>query len=152
MPTAPFSRSPRIPLPPALRLRNLQQEIELVQSQLIYAGEIPVERLTLNPYRVRTTVEQEAIDSLAKSVAEIGLLQPIVVHRNPEVAGWYQIVIGERRWLACQKLGKKTIPAEVVEAKDEDMALLSFAENYLREPLTDREVYLALKDSRDSSE
>lgn len=148
----PFSRSPRIPLPPALQLRKLQQEIELVQSHLISAGEIPVERLTINPYRVRMTVEQEAIDSLAKSVSEVGLLQPIVVRRNPEVAGSYQIIIGERRWLAFQKLGKKAIAAEIIEAKDEDMARLSIAENHLREQLTDREIYVALKNSQESSE
>jgi ParB family chromosome partitioning protein len=76
-------------------------------------------------------VEDVGLDDLAKSIAEKGLLNPVTVSHN--VDGTYGLIVGQRRFLACKKLGWKTIPAIIREvADDTDATTLSLIENVQR--------------------
>lgn len=95
--------------------------------------QIPLDAIVPSPFQPRTVVEEEALAELAASIASSGLLQPIVVRRRP---GGYELVVGERRWRACQRLGWRTIPAVVRELTDEAAAALTMIENLQRQDLT----------------
>src|SRR5277367_1765229 len=71
--------------------------------------EIPVGDIDRNPYQTRTHFDEKLIAELAESIAANGVIQPILV--RPAGGGRYQLIAGERRWLASQKAGKATIPA-----------------------------------------
>lgn len=94
---------------------------------------IRVDEIVPSPYQPRLHIEADALDELAASLAETGLLQPIVVR---PIAGGFELVTGERRWRASQKLGWETIPALVRELSDETAGALAMIENLQREDLT----------------
>jgi ParB family chromosome partitioning protein len=86
---------------------------------------------------------QAALEELAESIREVGLMQPIQVRAAPAQEGAervFQIVAGERRWRAHQMIGAEEILVLVVEATDADMAVLALTENVNREDLTDFEI------------
>jgi ParB family chromosome partitioning protein len=89
-------------------------------------------RIRPNPYQPRRDFRAEELEELASSIREHGLLQPIVVRAT---AGDYEIVAGERRFRACQRLGLATIPALVRTADDTQMLELALIENIQRENL-----------------
>jgi ParB family chromosome partitioning protein len=89
-------------------------------------------RIRPNPYQPRREFRAEELEELAASIREHGLLQPIVVR---SAAGDYEIVAGERRFRACQRLGLATIPALVRTADDTQMLELALIENIQRENL-----------------
>ena len=96
------------------------------------ADEVPLSSVKPNPDQPRTSFKKEEMEELAASIEKEGLLQPILVR---SIGKEYQIIAGERRWQACQMLGKATIPIRVHEA-DEDKALeLALVENIHREDL-----------------
>ncbi len=93
---------------------------------------IDIDKIEPNPYQPRREVDQEKIDELANSIKSCGLIQPIVVRRS----GYgYQIVVGERRFLACRQLGWSKISAAVKILSDNEMATLALIENLQRENL-----------------
>ena len=94
-----------------------------------------------SPNQPRKIFNQQDIEDLAASIDEIGLLQPIAVRR---VQDKYELIAGERRLKAHQVLNKSTIEVIVIDASDEDVALLTLAENLKREDLTDYEIYVGL--------
>ena len=94
-----------------------------------------------SPNQPRKIFNQQDIEDLATSIEEIGLLQPIAVRR---VQDKYELIAGERRLKAHQFLNKNTIEVIVIDASDEDVALLTLAENLKREDLTDYEIYVGL--------
>ena len=94
-----------------------------------------------SPNQPRKIFNQQDIEDLATSIEEIGLLQPIAVRR---VQDKYELIAGERRLKAHQILNKNTIEVIVIDASDEDVALLTLAENLKREDLTDYEIYIGL--------
>ncbi|MFC1618760.1 ParB/RepB/Spo0J family partition protein [Candidatus Neomarinimicrobiota bacterium] len=92
--------------------------------------EIPISSIEISPRNARKNNIEERLDELAQSIKEIGLLQPVVVCPKDEQ---YQLLIGQRRFLACQKLGMKTIPAFSISVKNETIAtIISFSENIHR--------------------
>ncbi|OTG62406.1 ParB/RepB/Spo0J family partition protein [Acinetobacter silvestris] len=99
-----------------------------------------------SPNQPRKIFDQQDIEDLATSIEEIGLLQPIAVRR---VQDKYELIAGERRLKAHQFLNKNTIEVIVIDASDEDVALLTLAENLKREDLTDYEIYVGLKSLND---
>jgi len=103
---------------------------------------IPVDKIDPNPYQPRRIFPQQELDQLAQSIAEIGLLEPILVRK---IDDRYQIAAGERRWRAHKQLNKHTIEALVTRISDSDMAVFALAENVDREDLSDYEIGLALK-------
>lgn len=90
-----------------------------------------------NPYQTRTRFDEEALDELAKSVAATGVVQPIVVRELP--AGRYQLIAGERRWLASQRAGLPTVPAIVRKVSDEQAMEMTIVENLQRADLNPME-------------
>ena len=95
---------------------------------------VPVDRIEPNPENPRLSFEEGALDDLAASIREHGVLQPILV--RPRGPGQYQLVAGERRWRATRQAGLDTIPA-LVEDLDDDTALeIAIIENLQREDLS----------------
>ncbi len=93
---------------------------------------IDIDRIKPNPFQPRREIAPDKIDELAKSIEASGLIQPIVVRRAGTA---YQLVVGERRYLACKKLGWKKISAAVKTLTDNDMAATALIENLQRENL-----------------
>ncbi len=95
--------------------------------------EIPVPAVQPNPRQPRTVFDQDALDELAASIGEFGLLQPIVVRPLPD--GQYELVMGERRLRASQQAGLSTIPAIVRRTEDHDLLRDALLENLHRAQL-----------------
>ena len=94
---------------------------------------INVDQIKSNPYQPRQYFDDEKLNELAASIAESGLIQPIVVR---SIDGGYEIVAGERRFKACQMLGWWQIPAIVMSASEQEMAKLALIENIQRDDLS----------------
>jgi ParB family chromosome partitioning protein len=94
--------------------------------------EIAVALVEPNPYQPRKEFSEEALTDLVESIRAEGLLQPIVVR---PVGDHFQLIAGERRWRAFQKLGIKTIPARVMTSSDASSASLALIENLQRADL-----------------
>ncbi len=94
--------------------------------------EIPVEQIAPNPAQPRREFAEGALDELAESIRENGLLQPVTVRRVP---GGYELVAGERRLRACKKAGLATVPCLVQDCDGRQSAVLSMLENIQREDL-----------------
>lgn len=95
--------------------------------------EIPVEMVDRNPYQTRSHVDAQQLEELARSIAATGVVQPIVVRPLPN--GRFQIIAGERRWLASQKAGKTTVPAILRQVSDEQAMEMTIVENLQRADL-----------------
>jgi len=103
--------------------------------------------LTPNPYQPRASFDEEQLQELAASVAQDGIIEPIVV--RPDGNGKYQIIAGERRWRAA-KIAKLTqLPAIIRDCSDEETELLALEENLHREDLNDVDRGKALKSIRE---
>jgi ParB family chromosome partitioning protein len=99
--------------------------------------EILLDQIDRNPYQTRTQFDEGKLSELAQSIAASGVVQPIVV--RPLAAGRYQLITGERRWLASRKAGKTTIPAIVRQASDEQTLEMTIVENLQRADLNPME-------------
>jgi ParB family chromosome partitioning protein len=97
------------------------------------ANEIPVDLIHPNPYQTRRSINQETLKELAESIKVTGVVQPVVV--RPIASGRYQLVAGERRWLASKSAGKATIPAIVRDISDAQALEITIIENLQREDL-----------------
>ena len=95
---------------------------------------IRIDRIEPNPEQPRLVFEQAALDELASSIREHGVLQPILV--RPRGPNTYQIVAGERRWRASRQAGLETIPAMIEEIDDDTALEIAIIENLQREDLT----------------
>ena len=102
--------------------------------------EIPIELIHTNPSQPRRHFDENSIYELAQSIQESGLIQPIIVRVGAE--GFY-LVAGERRYRAFQYLGRRSIPALVIEASENDSENLSLIENIQRMDLSAIEEALA---------
>jgi ParB family chromosome partitioning protein len=103
-----------------------------VSSQDESLREIPVDRITPNPFQPRKTFDSESLDELKASIAEYGVLVPIIVRRRDQ---GFELVAGERRWRACAALKRTTIPAIVRSSDDRDTLEVAMIENLQRENL-----------------
>ncbi|MEU7629971.1 ParB/RepB/Spo0J family partition protein [Nocardia sp. NPDC049220] len=114
--------------------------------------EIPPDQIQPNPKQPRTAFDEEALSELVHSIREFGLMQPIVVRRVEAGVDRYQLVMGERRWRACQEAGLVTIPAIVRETSDESMLRDALLENIHRvqlNPLEEAAAYQQLLEEFD---
>jgi ParB family chromosome partitioning protein len=112
-----------------------------------YFEEVAVGSVTPNPRQPRRTFDEEALEELAASITEVGLLQPVVVRKIGD--GNYELVMGERRWRASQRAGLEYIPAIVRETPDTDMLRDALLENLHRQqldPLEEAAAYQQLLD------
>jgi ParB family transcriptional regulator, chromosome partitioning protein len=95
--------------------------------------ELPVSNIVPNPLQPRSHINEAELVELTASIEASGLLQPVVVRpRN----GKYELIAGERRWRAVQRLGWPKIPAVVKEADDQTLLTLALVENLQRDDLT----------------
>ena len=99
--------------------------------------EIPLGEIERSPFQTRTRFDEVELAELAASIAATGVVQPIVVRPLPH--GHFQIIAGERRWLASQKAGKETIPAIVRQVSDEQAMEMTIVENLQRADLNPME-------------
>ncbi len=104
-------------------------------------GEIEIDRIFANPNQPRRDFNEEALQELADSIKELGVIQPITLRKMEDET--YQIIAGERRFRASQIAGKTTIPAYIVKADDEDTMEMALIENIQREDLNALEIALA---------
>ena len=108
-----------------------------VAQQPVHRGEaihqLAVELIDRNPYQTRTHVDEAALQELCDSIKVTGVLQPITVRAVP--GGRYQLIAGERRWLASQRAGKPTVPAIVRQVSNEQAMEMTIIENLQREDL-----------------
>jgi ParB family chromosome partitioning protein len=96
--------------------------------------ELPTELIVANPSQPRRRFDEDALQALADSLSERGVLQPVLV--RPKAGGTYEIVAGERRWRAAQIAGMETVPALVRAREDAEAIELALIENMAREDLS----------------
>jgi len=99
---------------------------------------LSMECIQPNPYQSRLSFPEQELQSLASSIAEIGLIEPITVRKVGDFS--YQIITGERRFRAFKLLNKMEIPCHVFLCSDADMAIMALAENISRQDLSDYEI------------
>lgn len=104
-------------------------------------NEIAISEIDANPNQPRREFDPVALQELADSIEQIGIIQPITLRQMP--GGRYQIVAGERRWRASQLAGLTSIPAYIRTIDDENVMEMALVENIQREDLNDIEIALA---------
>ena len=104
-------------------------------------NEIPLEQIEPNPDQPRREFDETALNELAQSIQEIGIISPITLRKMSE--GKYQIIAGERRWRASQRAGLNSIPAYIRTVEDENVMEMALVENIQREDLNAIEIALA---------
>lgn len=104
-------------------------------------NEIALTRIEANPNQPRREFDEGALQELANSIREIGIIQPITLRQTGD--GHYQIIAGERRWRAAQMAGLSTIPAYIRTIRDENIMEMALVENIQREDLNAIEIALA---------
>lgn len=105
--------------------------------------EIAVDNIIPNPDQPRRDFDEEALDELAASIRELGIVQPLTLRLSDD--GTHQIIAGERRWRAARKAGLATVPAYVRTASDSEVTEMALIENIQRQDLNAVEVALAFK-------
>lgn len=112
----------------------------LVEQDKEVITEIPVHQIVPNPYQPRSFFDEEKLEELSKTIRTHGIIQPIVV-RKTETG--YELIAGERRWRAYQKLAYEKIPAIIKPYTDVQAASIALIENLQREGLTSIEEAIA---------
>lgn len=120
-------------------LISTEEEVHTGGSSSI--NEVPVFKIKANPNQPRREFSPEALQELAESIRQIGIIQPITLRLMED--GTYQIIAGERRWRASQMAGLTSVPAYVRTADDENMMQMALVENIQREDLNAIEIALA---------
>ena len=96
---------------------------------------VAIADLSRNPYQPRQNFKEEKLEELANSIRKNGIIQPIAVRLSKSSPGKYEIVAGERRWLAAQKAGLHEIPVTVLELSDVESLEVAIVENIQRDDL-----------------
>lgn len=105
-------------------------------------AEIAISAIIPNPTQPRTQFDDEALQELASSIRQLGIIQPITVKKQGEQ---YIIISGERRWRASQIVGLETLPAYIREADDENLHAMALVENIQRQDLNAIEIALGMQ-------
>lgn len=112
-------------------------------------SEIPLSQIEPNPNQPRREFDEEALQELANSIREVGIIQPITLRQIEE--GRYQIIAGERRWRASQLAGLQAVPAYIRTVQDENVMEMALVENIQREDLNAIEIALAYEHLAETS-
>ena len=104
-------------------------------------NEVPISQIEANPNQPRREFDQEALQELANSIAQLGIVQPITLRQIADDR--FQIIAGERRWRASQLAGLTAIPAYIRTISDENVMEMALVENIQREDLNAIEIALA---------
>ena len=111
-------------------------------------NEVEISLIDPNPNQPRREFDQDALQELANSIRELGIIQPITLRK---VANRYQIIAGERRWRASQLAGLQKIPAYIVDVEDQGVMEMALVENIQREDLNAIELALAYQHLAEAS-
>lgn len=109
-----------------------EEAISFERDEVEQIEHIPVHLIQANQYQPRSEFDEDGLDELAQSIAQHGILHPVVV-RKSQVG--YELIVGERRLRACRRLGMETIPALVKDFADKQVAELALIENLQRKDL-----------------
>ena len=104
---------------------------------------VPVNKIVANPFQPRKEFDEEALEELAQSIRQQGVITPVTVRKMPD--GTYQLIAGERRFRASQKAGLKELPAYIRVATDMQMMEMALVENIQRADLNAIEVAQAYR-------
>ena len=118
-------------------------DLEAVKPVADTINTVPVAKVTPNPFQPRKEFDEEALEELAQSIRQQGVITPITVRRMPDDS--YQLIAGERRLKASQRAGLKEIPAYIRAATDNQMMEMALVENIQRADLNAMEVALAYR-------
>jgi ParB family chromosome partitioning protein len=118
-----------------------QSETGIPESQANATNKIDIRNIEVNPYQPRTNFDQDALEELAASIKQLGIIQPITVREIDN--GRYQIISGERRYRASMIAGLTEMPAYIRHADDNNMLELALVENIQREDLDAIEVAIS---------
>ena len=99
------------------------------------SNKISISDLSRNPYQPRQNFKEEKLEELANSIRKNGLIQPIAVRPSKQKSGKYEIVAGERRWLAAQRAGLHEIPVTILDLSDVESLEVAIVENIQRDDL-----------------
>jgi ParB-like partition proteins len=106
-------------------------------------NEIPISQITPNPEQPRQNFDAEALEELATSIRELGIIQPLTLRGTGD--NTYQIISGERRYRAAQLVGLETVPAYIRTANDSEVTEMALIENIQREDLNAIEIALTFR-------
>ena len=120
-------------------LISTHEEVETSGSSSI--SEVALSQIEANPNQPRREFDEKALEELAESIRNFGIIQPITLRKLSDDR--YQIIAGERRWRASQMAGLQRVPAYIRTADDENMMQMALVENIQREELNPIEVALA---------
>ena len=118
------------------------ENIEVKAKPMAEMVEIALSDIIPNPTQPRTEFDEDALEELAESIRQLGLIQPITVKREGEK---YIIISGERRWRASEKAGLKRVPAYIREVDDTTLHAMALVENIQREDLNAIEISLGMQ-------
>ena len=104
-------------------------------KEIRQANTVSISDLSRNPYQPRQHFSEEKLDELASSIKKNGIIQPIAVRPNKSENGKYEIVAGERRWIAAQRAGLHEIPVRILELSDVESLEVAIVENIQRDDL-----------------
>jgi ParB family chromosome partitioning protein len=147
IPTAPGAAGPEGQAAGAPTSGSVGLAPELREVAGTYFDEIAIGAITPNPRQPRQQFDEDALDELASSIKEVGLLQPVVVRKV--MPGRFELIMGERRWRACQRAGLEHVPAIVRGTPDDELLREALMENLHREqlnPLEEAAAYQQLLD------
>ena len=111
---------------------DIEKKSEIGQSQI---NKIPIADLIRNKYQPRIIFDEEKLNELSSSIKQNGIIQPIAVRPNKYDVGKFEIVAGERRWLAAQKAGLNEVPVVVLDVDDQKSLEIAIVENVQRQDL-----------------
>ena len=107
-------------------------------------NQLQISDLTPNRFQPRKIFDEENLNDLTNSIKERGILQPIIVRKSEDEKSKFEIIAGERRWLAAQRAGLYNVPVVVTEADDLKSLEFSIVENVQRRDLNPLEEALSL--------
>ncbi|MGZ6242364.1 MAG: ParB/RepB/Spo0J family partition protein, partial [Candidatus Binataceae bacterium] len=117
--------------------------------QTAAANRLPVELLAPSPLQPRRHFDESALEDLSRSIAEKGVLQPILVRPDPRRHGHYEIIAGERRWRAAQRAQVHEVPVQITDLTDVEVLEVALIENLQRQDLSPVEEALGYKRLQD---
>ena len=110
--------------------KTVEKPKEFKQSNLI-----SISNLSRNPYQPRQSFSEDKLEELSNSIKKNGIIQPIAVRPKKSEEGKYEIVAGERRWLAAQRAGLHEIPVTILDLSDVESLEVAIVENIQRDDL-----------------
>ena len=106
-----------------------------IDDEQIKKNTLAISDLQRNKYQPRTIFDKDKMEELSMSIKENGIIQPIAVRPNKYEAGKYEIIAGERRWLAAQKAGLNEVPVIILDIDDQKSLEIAIVENVQRQDL-----------------